>query len=67
VLHCAHLADVCCACCGGCSNGLRMQTTAAYSHRTDKVSMGVPLLPTGAKAAQDGPLSPAAMLVCCSA
>jgi hypothetical protein len=41
-----------------------MEAAAAYSHRSDKVSSGVPLAPTSWHAAQEAPRSRHAVLVC---
>ena len=63
MLHCAVRTLTHCACCCGCRDVLRMQAAAAYSHRSDKVSNIVPLLPTGADGAPEEPLSLAAVLL----
>ena len=65
MLPCARLAHARAACCCGCRDELRMQSAAAYSHRSDKVRSGVPLPPTSQRAALEGPLSRAAALLLC--
>ena len=55
------------ACCYGCSYALRMASSASYSHRSDKVSVVVPLAPTACDDSAWPPLSRAVVLVCCFA
>src|SRR5688572_17383619 len=66
MLYCARLPHARALCCCGCRDALRMDSPAAYSHRADKVSVSVPLLPTGVEGAQESPLSRATVLVCCA-
>jgi hypothetical protein len=67
MLPCAGFPHACLLCCCGCRDVLRMDSPAVYSHRSDKVSVTVPLLPTGADATQVRPLSRATVLLCCCA
>jgi transposase len=66
IARCALLADCCCVCGCDCRYALRMQSASAYSHRSDKVRSGVPSPPTTQCAAHKGPLSHAAVCVCCA-
>jgi hypothetical protein len=64
---CVPLAHCCCCCCAVYTDALTMDPPAAYSHRSDKVSVAVPLAPTDCNGSAWTPLSLAAVLAPCSA
>jgi hypothetical protein len=63
---CLQVAHCCSACYCGCSDALRMDPSVAYSHRSDKVSVGVPLAPTDCNDSAWTLFSLAVVCSCCA-
>ena len=64
---CARFTDTCRCCDGTGEDSLRMQSAAAYSHRSDKVRDAVPLAPTSCNDSTWTALSHTVVFVSCSA
>ena len=62
----SHRTLTLCGCCAAVREELRMDPPAKRSHHAEKVRSGVPQLAPRSDAAQQGPLSRHAALVCCA-
>ena len=63
---CTRFTDTCRCCDGTGEDSLKMQSSAVYSHRSDKVSDAVPLAPTSCDDSAWTALSHVIVCVCCS-